>query len=285
MTRTFSNHPSVWLSVSILAASIGGCEAPRSGDLPPSTFDDAGDGGVGVVTEELRDGDFSFEDPAVGRLVVNGSGCTATLIDPIAVVTAAHCVDYRTGSISGTFTIHLSATNRQSFNVTSTRSYGSGVGDDDVAVVRLARAVPSSVATPFGVHPGAIVSNNERVVMYGFGCRAEEGDFAAGRKQRLWTRYDHDDVISCPGDSGGPVIKTMASGARVVSKVFSGRRRRLLRTEQLYGLVYEYADRIDDQVDDWAGRPRSDHGGGGGGGGGGGSGGGGSNGHPPQDQF
>lgn len=268
------------------AALLAACEPPRSTSYPPDYedgYEGAADGGVGVATEELRSGEFSFEDPGVGRLVIGGSACTATLIDPIAVVTAAHCVDYETGSVRGTFTIHVSASTRHVFDVSSARSFGSGLGDDDVAVVRLARAVPSSVATPFGVNRYAAVSMHERVEMYGYGCRSTEGDFASGRKQRLATRFS-DDIVSCPGDSGGPVLKTMASGPQVVALVFSGRRRSWhfgWRTEQLHGLVYEHADRIEDQVDDWAGRPRRDRSSGGGGGGGGG----GSGRNPPRKQF
>ena len=125
--------------------------------------------------QALRHGSFSFTDPAVGRLVVSGTGCTATLINPQVLVTAAHCVGYRTGAATGTFTIHLSSTSSRSYGVSEVKSYGSGVGNDDVAIVRLSGAVPASVAVPMEISCAAVISNGERVTMYGYGCPSHGG--------------------------------------------------------------------------------------------------------------
>src|SRR5688572_9754382 len=160
--------------------------------------------------QALRRGSFSFADPAVGRLVVGGAGCTATLINPQVLVTAAHCVGYRTGAATGTFTIHLSSTSSRTYSVSEVKSYGSGVGNDDAAIVRLTGAVPASVAVPLEISCAAVISNHERVTMYGYGCRSTQGDSYAGRKQRYDTDFDQT-IYACPGDSGGPLIKTLGN--------------------------------------------------------------------------
>lgn len=212
---------------------------------------------------DLRQGSLSFEDVAVGQLNVPGVGsCTASLVDPQAIVTAAHCVDYKTGAISGTFSIDLGASSSQTFNISEAKSFGSGVGHDDVAVVRLSSAVPSSVAVPFKLTYGAVISIGQRVTMYGYGCRTALGDSYSGQKQRLETNYSGK-LYACFGDSGGPLIVSTlrpghTGGYRTISKVFSGWTEYWQfgwRMRPEYGLVYSLAPLIADQYDQWAGRP------------------------------
>jgi hypothetical protein len=242
--------PSLFTSMAVLAA---GCGAPPPDDLE-------------VVGAELRVGDFSFADPAVGQSYVvfgnQGVGpCTATLIDPAAVVTAAHCVRYFTGNLPGTFYIDVSSTQEVNYPIIAVRSFGSSGGNDDVAVIRLGQPVPASVAVPLRIQSGAIIAMGERFTMYGYGCRAHEPDAYSGHKQRYDGRYDHV-VYGCPGDSGGPLIKTFPSGLRAISKVISGSHRAWWWSDPVptYGLVYRHAYTIANQVDDWAGRPRGSYG-------------------------
>jgi hypothetical protein len=212
---------------------------------------------------DLRQGTLSFMDPAVGQLNVPGVGsCTASLVDPQAIVTAAHCVGYRTGAMSGTFRIDLGANSSQTFDIAEAKSFGSGVGNDDVAVVRLSSAVPSNVAVPFKLSFSAVISMGQRVTMYGYGCRTARGDSYSGQKQRLETNYSGK-LYSCFGDSGGPLIVSTlqpghTGGYRTISKVFSGWTEYWMfewRIRPEYGIVHSRAPLIADQYDQWAGRP------------------------------
>jgi hypothetical protein len=259
-----NTHSLLWSSPWLLLTALAiGC-APPSEEGP---FEDPAE--VESEPQELRYGSFSFLDPAVGQLSTTDGGCTATLIDPRAVVTAAHCVGYRTGAVSGTFRIDLgpSASDRRSYSVQEARSYGDGVGKDDVAIVRLTSAVPASVAVPLAISCAGALSNGVRVTMYGYGCRNTQGDSYAGRKQRFVTDFDQT-IYSCPGDSGGPVISPLGD-RRVISLVFSGKIRHWpWDWNAAYGLVYRHATAVDMQADVWAGRspeaPRCSGGGGGG---------------------
>lgn len=248
----------------LLAAVAIGCAPPPEG----APFDDPE--AVELEQQELRYGSFSFLNPAAGRLSTTDGGCTATLIDPQSVVTAAHCVGYRTGTVSGTFRIDLgpSVSDRRSYSVLEAKSYGDGVGKDDVAIVRLASPVPASVAVPLAISCAGGISNGERVTMYGYGCRNTEGDSYSGRKQRFVTDFDQT-IYSCPGDSGGPIISSLGD-RRIISLVFSGKIRHWpWDWNAAYGLVYRHATAIDKQADVWAGRtPQAPSCSGGGGGGG-----------------
>jgi hypothetical protein len=231
------------LALSLLALGAG-CDLPSPDEVETH-------GGA------LTRGYFSFADPAVG--ILSPSGCTATLIDPQAVVTAGHCVNWVTGPVSGTFSVDLDAATRVPFAVERVRSFGRYYGHDDVSVIRLAQPVPASVARPLALHSSAIISMHEHTTMYGYGCRSGSRDEYTGRKQRLDTRYGLD-IYGCPGDSGGPFIKTFPSGLRAVSKLMSA----ILKhgfwpwedePEMWYGLVYKHAVAIANQADAWAGRP------------------------------
>lgn len=157
---------------------------------------------IGVDEQAIINGTPTDERPEVG--IITNSGCTATLIRPRVILTAAHCVDYQTGPRSDGF-----LTGHGEFfaiDYVSSRST-SGLGWGDLAVARLTSAVPPSSAVPTPNSYGD-AGSNETVTVYGYGCTDRATGVGYGTKRKYtypyYMRYQLD--LLCPGDSGGPTI-------------------------------------------------------------------------------
>jgi hypothetical protein len=204
---------------------------------------------AGVTEEEARAVDRGATvdtHPEIGRFWRSANGqpqwsCTATLVAPHFVLTAAHCVgfswehpeQYSFGVMKGTKSyiyqaavIHNFGENRSwgdgipnddQLNAVPRPASGSGRGNNDVALVQLASSVPSDVANPAGVaawyiDPGITVS------LYGYGAGLCHGVWPSGegtKRVNSWTYQIHGgdnpqqldpSGIICGGDSGGPAV-------------------------------------------------------------------------------
>ncbi|MBX3269877.1 MAG: trypsin-like serine protease [Sandaracinaceae bacterium] len=185
--------------ISISLALVAGCAAQ-----PGDGFDFETD------SSELIRGRYTFERPEVGSIRVGGGACTATLFGSArTVLTAAHCVDYRTSSAPGSygdFTLEPRPGERYRYTIRQMVSLGgrSSSSRDDVALLQLAETVPASVAQPappVGAHP----ARGSAVTIYGFGCQARGGG-GAFSKQAFAYRWGETTYNLCPGDSGGPTM-------------------------------------------------------------------------------
>ncbi|MBX3246840.1 MAG: S1 family peptidase [Myxococcales bacterium] len=166
------------------------------------------------TTDELIGGVYTYERPEVGSI----SGCTATLVGPRLVITAAHCLNYATRTTPGnygTFEIRRSASNAQRYTIERFVSYGRAVGPDDIALIRLASPVPAAVATPARL-ARANPSNGASIAIYGYGCQAR-GTRSTWAKQKINSSWGRTTTNLCPGDSGGPTLGASGDVIRINS--------------------------------------------------------------------
>ena len=151
--------------------------------------------------------------PEIGVLTVLGGSCTAELVSPRHIVTAAHCFHYQTGPQIGTFRIFdLNGVLVGTFNVDFSWSLGVDVGALDIAFGRLTALVPVGDATPmaFGGAPIA----GDVVSVFGYGCirRPNESAFT----KRFVDYVFASTALNCQGDSGGPrVLGSHAAGGAI----------------------------------------------------------------------
>ena len=131
---------------------------------------------------KLRNSQISHGRTEVGRLSLNGSMCTGTLIRPNVVLSAAHCVDYRSGP--GNYGSIILANG--SFEINGALSFSNTAGAADIVLLELSFAVPGLTATPAQIHPGP-PRNGSRADVYGYGCneRADRSGPLLGQKQTV----------------------------------------------------------------------------------------------------
>jgi hypothetical protein len=154
-----------------------------------------------TTQQPLVGGTISSLRPEIGQ--INGGSCTATLIGPQLVVTAAHCArDAPTGSFAV-------AGHGFTYSYDHTRTWQgsevSGLYNADVAILHLTTAVPSSVATPATLSVNVPV-NGTRATTFGYGCTDRNTMAGAGTKRFFQFTVGPSPDTLCYGDSGGPVV-------------------------------------------------------------------------------
>ena len=194
--------------------------APLRADAPPIA--------PAYLAAELRAiGHVTGQRPAPGAGTSAG-GCSATLITPVLVLTAAHCAANRVENPQDLFiTFGLSSSGPPLWRGTAARvdvlpEYVPGRYEieslhTNLALVTLPRPVPAELVEPIPLHAGLLAP---RYASYGYlanadpllrgheGCRIAE-IFA----ERLWG-FDCDVV---GGFSGGPLLARTPEGPRVVA--------------------------------------------------------------------
>jgi V8-like Glu-specific endopeptidase len=169
-------------------------------------------------------GSTDTADPAVVMLYANsGSICTATVISPTVLLTAAHCVSPQTVG-STTFQAYFGADANAgggTWAKVSATHYDSGFdvndlnGGHDVAVAILAS--PTSVA-PKPVNRSSSITGmlGQSVRLVGYGLNNASAQAGAGTKRQVTTTLNqvtsqllqigNSQKETCNGDSGGPAF-------------------------------------------------------------------------------
>jgi hypothetical protein len=225
----------------LLVWILAGCAPPTASpvgcapDAPPAAAEEA-----------LVEGEYTAERPEVGIFSSHERGCTGTLVGARDVLTASHCVAYESRTTPGeygTFYVRRD-TDTHAYTVEQYVSYGRGVGEDDVAILRLATAVPLDIATPAGIAE-TVPEDGTPVTIYGYGCQARGGS-ATWARQSLATTWGAPTANLCPGDSGGPTMTRDGLVVRVNSGYVLD-----AAGEDVFGVVPVVYDRIEAQAAAW----------------------------------
>lgn len=189
-----------------------------SGCHPPSSTSQS-------QADNIIGGDYEYGYPEVGALVSGNNGsyratCTATLIKPNWILTAAHCLKNGTSNLR--FSIGSDASN--GYRIGFAKVIMHPAYDDnpigslyDIALVRLLRSVDSNVAKPIPYIRSSIEPYLGKTALYiGYGTAAVNSQSGLGRKRRVELPIDRIGSVTfstepgkkgvCHGDSGGPIL-------------------------------------------------------------------------------
>lgn len=172
---------------------------------------------------------------AVGRLDHHDGYCTATLIAPDLLLTAAHCVYDASGALipaqdlrfQAGLTHGAASAVREISQVEAHEVYDPRAGVNaknvphDVALVRLAKAIPTHELAPFSVFDGALPDGPVSVVSYGRGrsdaLSRQDACHVIKRREQIVT-MDCDVTF---GSSGSPVFTHLNGRGQIASIISS----------------------------------------------------------------
>jgi len=185
----------------------------------PGQFDDLDE--IAMGSEPITDGTTYAGHPSVGWLHIGGTTlCTATLVGPTTVLTAAHCIQAGQSHV-----FYVGSGSYSSASEHPHGSYNATTKAHDIAIVKLA-------STPSGITPSVISeltpSVGTALTLVGYGITAT-GATDQGTKRMATntvatinsTKFRFDGTGSgqgntCFGDSGGPAFATLG-GREVVA--------------------------------------------------------------------
>ena len=175
----------------------------------------------------------------IGARANGGSVCTGAVLARDLILTAAHCV--APGATYSVFraknTPALAIKSIQAHPRYDPQSYALNRATADVALIKLAAALPESFVPVSLEAPGAAVVVGDRFTIAGFGVTAAGSDNGIGLARtaslvatgqpgtlqvRLFdptTKGDRPGLGACTGDSGGPVLRDVDGRLTVIGVV------------------------------------------------------------------
>lgn len=208
------------VSLAAAAATLTACTQPT---------EDAGEGTVDSTDSAIVGGTTTTAYPAVGALIdENGPFCTATVVAPRVLVTAAHCVVDATPQGTG-FVVGGNANTAKTFTRVSKLvahpQFDMQRIVNDVAVVILASDAP---VAPIAINKTALDQSwvGRSLQFVGYGVNNGFRQTGAGIKRQVAmpitqigaTQFAYGDRThnTCFGDSGGPALLDQGGTVSVV---------------------------------------------------------------------
>ncbi|MBC7659921.1 MAG: trypsin-like serine protease [Chitinophagaceae bacterium] len=190
---------------------------------------DGGGSDLHIIGGELFDG-----MPEVGILTRNGAmHCTATLVSPTRIITAAHCVDQRLYS-SSKFAFATGRDLKSSIpiavdHVVAHPQYDLETNANDIAYADLHEASPLTVSVLYkGPYSGLL---GQSLVLVGYGSSELNGQGSSGTKRLVSMkvsaisdsklRFEEVGKSACSGDSGGPAFVRQSDGTLALAGITS----------------------------------------------------------------
>lgn len=238
----------VWVTAMCGLTALG-CQ--QSGTTTEGSEGPVGTGsGLGEREGAIINGVLETGYPHIGALTqwwgnqYGGSFCTATLITPTWVITAAHCLEDQSSSNvrfyignDSRHTANGSAPTNGSFYraaaLHSHPNYNRRTLENDIALVQLQNAVPANIATPMAYSTVNLAPYQGQNAFYvGFGQTNGFDEYSSGVKystsfaisQVYSTQFRsvYNGTGTCFGDSGGPAIININGVPSVVGVTSSG---------------------------------------------------------------
>lgn len=215
-------------SGAILSVAVAACGSagPEELDLSTVSIEDATD----TTEDEIVGGSATSSYSAVGGIADSQDAfCTATLIAPDRILSAAHCFDDASGQL---YFVGGSVLTKPTYRarIKSFKQHPGWDGEkNDIAIATLADPVP---ATPYPVATNltdAVVGKRLLFVGYGVTNGWTQRGFGTKRQVSITItalrsteiEYSERGKNTCSGDSGGPAFVKTSTGALAVAGVTS----------------------------------------------------------------